>query len=146
MPRGKKKSIKTKLVKGTDDKVIKDTDKKLNKGIEKEHEIIEPVIFRYIGPLTKTTTVAGIVEKNVPFTISDANQINHFKNLNTFEELPKGYKISQTQSPNDDKETLSEDVIDKASNFVKKEHSKKEKLEPSLEESIDLLKDEVVDK
>ena len=144
MPRGKKKTIKPVKVDG---KVIKDTDRKLNKDIEKEQEeIIEPVTFQYVGNLKETTTIIGIIQNRVPFTISDANQINHFKNLNTFEELPKGYKISQTQSPNDDKETLSEDVIDKASNFVKKEHSKKEKLEPSLEESIDLLKDEVVDK
>ena len=90
MPRGKKKTTKP----------IKDTEKELTEDIEKEQEQIEPVTFQYVGNLTKTTTLVGIIEKNIPFTVSDANQINHFRNLNTFEELPKGYKIEKKEEVN----------------------------------------------
>ena len=91
MPRGKKKTTKP----------IKDTEKELTEDIEKEQEeIIEPVTFQYVGNLTKTTTLIGIIEKNVPFTVSDASQINHFRNLNTFEELPKSYKIEKKEEVN----------------------------------------------
>ena len=111
MPRGKKKTIKP----------IKDTEKELTEDIEKEQEQIEPVTFQYVGNLTKTTTLVGIIEKNVPFTVSDANQINHFRNLNTFEELPKGYKIKKKEDYEIPDDFSSKDTMIASETTLKKD-------------------------
>ena len=112
MPRGKKKTTKS----------IKDTEKELTKDIEKEQEeIIEPVTFQYVGNLTKTTTLVGIIEKDVPFTVSDANQINHFRNLNTFEELPKGYKIEKKEDYEIPDDFSSKDTMVASETTLKKD-------------------------
>ncbi|MFX0181974.1 MAG: hypothetical protein ACFE95_02730 [Candidatus Hodarchaeota archaeon] len=72
----------------------KESKGQLNDSLKKQDEIT-PITFQYIGSLQKTTTIVGIVQNRVPFTVSDKIQIHHFRNLNTFEELPKGYKVEK---------------------------------------------------
>jgi len=109
MPRGKKKI-----------KPVEINDE-LNEDIEKEQEeITKPVTFQYVGNLKATTTMIGIIENRVPFTVSDINQINHFRNLNTFEELPEGYEIkndeyiSSKKEYSIDSENTSAAIIDES--------------------------------